>query len=178
MLYGGKEYKRIAVIGCSGSGKSTFSKALSARTGIPAVHLDAHWWLPGWQNTAKDEFDKWQRAAVLEESWIFDGNFSRTLEIRFERADMVIDFQIPRRQCLFGVISRRIRYRGKTRSDMGQGCREQIDLEFLRFVWTFNKKELPKNQELIGKYPKMKHVIFKSRKDADAFLRRIEAENG
>lgn len=173
MRYNGKEYNKIMVIGCPGSGKSTFSKRLSVITGIPVSHMDAHWWLPGWQNTTKEEFDLWQKQAVKEPAWIMDGNFSRTLEIRLEEADAVFDFQIPLFQCLFGVIGRFLKYRNKTRSDMGEGCREQLDLEFLQFICSFNKNERPKNEEKLAKHPNVLHVVFKSRRESDEFLRML-----
>ncbi|MDA3838001.1 MAG: hypothetical protein PF574_03355 [Candidatus Delongbacteria bacterium] len=48
--------KRILIIGSGGAGKSTFSKQLSKILGIPIIHLDVHFWLPGWEMT---ESNKW-----------------------------------------------------------------------------------------------------------------------
>lgn len=173
MVYKGKNYQRIMVIGCSGSGKSTFSRALADKTGLPLIHLDAHWWRKNWTNVTKEEFDAWQENAVREPSWIIDGNYNRTLEMRLARADMVIDFRIPRRQCLTGVVKRYFKYKNKTRPDMGEGCNEQLDLEFIQFIWNFNKREVPENDAKIEKYPNTEHIIFKNRREADAFLREI-----
>lgn len=176
MVYKGEVYRRIMVIGCSGSGKSTFSRALSEKTGIPVIHLDAHWWREGWTNASKEEFDSWQESAVRGESWIIDGNYNRTLETRLKYADMVVDFRIPRYKCLSGVVKRYLKYRNKTRPDMGEGCNEQLDFEFIKFIWSFNKKNAPENDRKIGKYPEVKHIIFKSRKEADLFLRESVTE--
>lgn len=161
------------VIGCSGSGKSTFSRALSDASGLPVVHLDAHWWQEGWTNISKDEFDSWQSKAVQEDSWIMDGNYNRTLEMRLKYADMVVDFRIPRYQCLSGVVKRYFKYKNKTRPDMGKGCNEQLDMEFIRFIWYFNKIEVPENDLKIKKYPNAEHIIFKNRKEAELFLNNI-----
>src|SRR3989454_12597016 len=48
--------KRVLVIGTGGSGKSTVARRLAQRTGLPLIHLDAHYWRPGWQPTPPDEW--------------------------------------------------------------------------------------------------------------------------
>ena len=35
--------KRVIVIGCPGSGKTTFAEKLHKNTGLPLFHLDAIW---------------------------------------------------------------------------------------------------------------------------------------
>src|SRR5438270_3074299 len=39
---------RVLVTGLAGSGKSTFSRTLAAKTGLPLIHLDLYFWEPGW----------------------------------------------------------------------------------------------------------------------------------
>ena len=173
MIYSGKEYKRIMVIGCSGSGKSTFSRALSEITDLPLIHLDAAFWKENWTHLSREEFDVWLKSEVEKNKWIIDGNYDRTLEMRLKYADMVIDFRISRYQCLAGVVKRYFKYRNTTRPDMGNGCKEKIDLDFLKFIWNFNKKDLPKNDKKIKEYPNVTHIIFTSRKQSEEFLKEI-----
>ncbi len=79
---------RVVVTGMAGAGKSTFSRALSAKTGLPVIHLDLHRWSPGWIQTPEDEFREKQRALLAGDKWIVDGNIA--LELRFERADTLV----------------------------------------------------------------------------------------
>lgn len=70
--------RRVLVIGCGGAGKSTLARQLGEATGLPVIHLDAHYWRPGWVETPKETW----RAAVDEliaaDAWIMDGNYSGT----------------------------------------------------------------------------------------------------
>ena len=77
--------KRVLILGCGGAGKSTLARTLGERTGLPVVHLDQGWWLPGWRNPPEEVFDRWLEEQLEKESWIMDGNYLRTLELRLER---------------------------------------------------------------------------------------------
>ena len=69
---------KIIIIGCPGSGKSTFSFALQKKTGLPLYHLDNIWWNPDRTHITRDEMDKQQLALVSKDEWIIDGDYSRT----------------------------------------------------------------------------------------------------
>ena len=84
---------RVVVTGMAGAGKSTFSRALSAKTGLPVICLDLHRWNPGWVLTPEDEFREKQRALLAGEKWIVDGNVA--LDLRFERADTLVFLDTP-----------------------------------------------------------------------------------
>jgi len=135
--------QRIVIIGSGGSGKSTLARRLGERLNLPVYHLDALFWKPGWTPLPKDEFEVIQRGVASGDGWIIDGNYSGSMEIRLRRADTVIWIDLPRLVCLWRVIKRRLMYRGRTRPDMGEGCPEQVDLEFLAWVWNFPKKRRP-----------------------------------
>ena len=81
---------RVLVIGMAGAGKSTFSRALSARTGLPVIHLDIHYWKPGWVKPSEDEWREKQRGLLAGRTWIADGNDLETLDLRLERAETVV----------------------------------------------------------------------------------------
>ena len=136
--------QRVLVIGISGAGKSTFSRALAARTGLPLIHLDKEFWQPGWMQTPRPQW----RAKVAElaagERWIMDGNYAGTLDLRLPRADTVVWFDYPRLLCLRRVAWRAVTSYGRVRRRYGRGCPERFDLEFLRYIWTFNAKERPR----------------------------------
>lgn len=82
--------KRINVIGTTGSGKTTFSKELATALGIPYVQLDELFWKPNWVESTDEDFLSKVASAVSSDTWVLDGNFSRTTHIKWQRADTVI----------------------------------------------------------------------------------------
>ncbi len=76
--------KKIIVIGSGGAGKSTFSKQLGNALNIEVVHLDALYWKPNWVKTSRDEWTKIVRDLLEHDSWIMDGNFGGTREMRLK----------------------------------------------------------------------------------------------
>ncbi len=86
---------RVLVDGMMGSGKSTFARALAQETGLPLIHLDVHYWNPGWTRPSDDEWRERQRALLAGEAWIIDGNYNETLALRLERADTIIFLDTP-----------------------------------------------------------------------------------
>ncbi|MBX3493815.1 MAG: topology modulation protein [Parvibaculum sp.] len=131
--------KRILVIGCSGGGKSTLARKLGEKLGLPVVHLDVLFWKPGWVESSYDEFRPKVAAAVAEDRWIIDGNFSRTFDIRLPRADTVVWVDQPRRVCLWRAFRRTLTLFGETRADLAPGCPEKFDPAFYRFIWNFKR---------------------------------------
>ena len=160
--------KRIMIIGCPGSGKSTFARAIAAKTGLPLYYLDMMYWNPDRTTKPKDEFRAALRETVALPEWIIDGNYGSTLEIRMEACDTVIFLDYPVEVCIAGVEERR----GKTRPDM-PWVETEPDLEFIEFIKKYNEESRPKVIELLEKYKEKNIIIFKSRAEADEFLRRV-----
>ena len=136
--------KRILVIGPGGAGKSTFAKRLGSILNIEVIHLDSLYWNPGWVETPKQEWKRRLEKIITRDSWIMDGNYSGTLDLRLEACDTVIFLDIPRMICLRRVIKRAVVYRNKTRPDMADGCPERLGLEFILWVWNYKKRTRPK----------------------------------
>ena len=74
--------ERIVIIGCPGSGKSTLARELGEILNLTVVHLDRLWWTKGWENVSMEEFDARLNNALKLDSWIIDGNYSRTMDAR------------------------------------------------------------------------------------------------
>ncbi len=135
--------KRVMIIGSGGAGKSTLAGVLGARLRIPVVHLDAHFWQPGWVPTPREAWLELQRELMHAETWIMDGNYGGTMDARLALADTVIFLDLPRLTCISRALLRRVQYHGHSRPDMNPGCPEKIDLEFLRWIWDFPRTKRP-----------------------------------
>ena len=157
--------KRIIVIGCPGSGKSTFSRRLRDTVGYPLYHLDMIYHKPDRTTVSREEFDRRLREIMEGECWIIDGNYNRTIEMRLKECDTVFLFDLPTEVSVKGVISRI----GKKREDM-PWVEEKFDEEFRDVILGFRENQLPRIYDLLSKYPEKKVVIFKSHTDADSFL--------
>jgi len=161
--------QKIIVIGCPGSGKTTFSEKLRDKLGIPLFHLDAIWHKPDRTHISREGFDARLTEIISKDSWIIDGNYSRTLQRRIAACDTVFLFDLPIEMCLEGAASRL----GKKRCDMPWTDTE-LDLWLKNEIEAFPYKNLPVIYELLEKYNDKNTVIFKSREDADEFLRKFE----
>ena len=157
--------KKAIVIGCPGSGKTTFAQRLAQHSKIPLFHLDAIWHKADRTHISREEFDARLRDILALDSWIIDGDYSRTIERRVDACDTVFLFDLPTQDCLFGVIDRL----GKQRPDM-PWCDTELDPNLEREVREYAEKRLPEVYALLEKYKDKKIVIFKRREDADAFL--------
>ncbi|MBN2081849.1 AAA family ATPase [bacterium] len=130
---------RILVIGCAGSGKTTLARRLARELDVPLFSLDRYFWQPGWVESDKDEFDAKVIELAQARAWVMDGNYSRTLPLRLERADAVIWLDVPRTTCLARVLWRFVTNIGRVREDMGPGCPESLDWEFIDWVWNYRR---------------------------------------
>ena len=162
--------ERVIIIGCGGAGKSTLAQKLGQKTGLPVVHLDKLFWKPGWVEMPREEFDARIRAEMEKERWIMDGNFNRTLPERLARCDTVIYLDFSRMACLLGVLKRVITTYGKVRPDMGEGCPERIDFDFLKWVWNFNKNKRETYYRLLNETTHAEIIILKNRRSVKRFL--------
>jgi adenylate kinase family enzyme len=167
--------RRIIVTGMPGSGKSTFSRALSAKTGLPLIHLDLHYWKPGWVRPSDDEWQAKQRCLLAGDVWIADGNYHETLALRLERADTVVVLETP-----WWVCSGRAFVRGVRRPHgivMPEGC-DDSTIQRLRDEWRAawvncrdRRKQPERERAIISEYGKHAALcVLRSKRAAQAFL--------
>ncbi len=164
--------RKVVVIGCSGAGKTEFSRRLAEKTALPLVHLDKLYWRAGWRHVSAEEFDALHAAELEKPAWILDGNYNRTLPVRLNACDTAIFLRYPRRVCLLGAVKRYLKGRGKCRADVGEGCPEKPDAEFLKYIWNYDKRFGEKYCRMLEESGAA-HYVFKSRREAEAFLQSL-----
>lgn len=157
--------KRIIVIGCPGSGKTTFAEKLKDKVGLPLFYLDAIWHKPDKTHISREEYDLRLSEILSLDAWIIDGNYSRTLEPRINACDTVFLFDLPTDICLDGALSRL----GKARYDL-PWIDTELDPNFKLQIEGFKDKNLPMIYALLEKYNEKNIIIFKSREEADEYL--------
>ncbi|MHB9144319.1 MAG: DNA topology modulation protein [Symbiobacteriia bacterium] len=163
--------QRIAIIGSGGAGKSTLARQLGDILGIEIVHLDRLFWHPGWVETPRDQWLAVQEEEVRRERWIIDGNYLGTMDVRLASADTVIFLDLPRILCVFRAFKRAVGHWGRSRPDMGEGCPEKVDWEFLRWIWGFPAKTRPEILRLAGLPDGVQVTQLRSSRAVDRFLR-------
>ena len=166
--------ERILIIGCGGAGKSTLARQLGNLTGLPVVHLDKLFWHPGWVESTKEEIDAKITAALDEPQWIMDGNYNRTLPMRIQKCDTVIYLDFSRFACLMGVAKRVLTTYGTVRPDMAEGCPERFDLDFLKWVWNFNKNKREQYYRLLNEAEGVETIVLKNRRAVRKFLKQFQ----
>ena len=161
--------KKVIIIGCPGSGKSTFARKLKAVTGLPLYHLDMLYWNADKTTVEKSIFLQRLNDVLTKDEWIIDGNYGSTMEMRLKVCDTVFFLDFPAEVCVDGVLARK----GKPRSDM-PWVETETDAEFVSFVQKFNAESRPKIIELLEKYKEKNIFVFRSRAEADVYLKEAE----
>lgn len=167
--------QRVLVIGIPGAGKSTFSNVLASKTGLPLIHLDKEFWQPGWVQTPRSEWRVKVAELAAGERWIMDGNYDSSLDLRLPRADTVVWFDYPRLICLRRAAWRAVTSYGRVRGpDIREGCPERFDLEFLRYIWTFNARQRPRVMTALAQFGRqLDPVVFRRDAEVAQFMKRL-----
>jgi adenylate kinase family enzyme len=161
----------------AGSGKSTFSRALSARTALPVVHLDVHYWRPGWAKPSEHDWREEQRALLAGDAWIADGNYYETADIPLERAATVVLLDTPWWLSAWRAFLRGLR---RPEGDLPAGC-EDSRMRRLRDewwlvgrLWRGRRIEPADARALVAKYGSDAALhVLRSKREVRDFLARV-----
>lgn len=152
------------IFGRPGSGKSTFATWLSRSLGLPLHHLDKHFYVNNWVERDYNEFLQIQQNIVDTECWIVDGNSTRSLEIRWARADLILYFNFHKTICTYHIFKRFFKP-NTSFDDRAPGCKEKIRFSLLKYMWGFEERVSEDIKTLKGRYPQ---AVFKEiRCDSD-----------
>lgn len=172
--------RRINVIGTSGSGKTTLARQLAERLGCAHIELDALNWEPNWTMAPTDVFRQRVTDALSGECWTVDGNYSRTRDLIWARADMVVwlDYSLPR---IYWQLTRRTFRRVFSREELWNGNRERFWVQFTSrdsifyWVWTTYKRRRREYPVLLVKEENrhLTAVILKSPRQTKQWLASI-----
>ena len=163
--------KRILIIGSGGAGKSTFARQLHQTTNIELFHLDKLYWKPNWVEPTKDEWKKTVEDLIKKDSWIMDGNYGGTMEMRIAACDTVIFLDLPPAICVWRAVKRYLFYKKNNRPDMAQGCAERLDLKFLKWIWDYPTRTKPRVEALLKRFQDEKKIIrLESTKEVEKFF--------
>ena len=161
--------KKAIIIGCPGSGKSTFARKLQLVTGLPLHHLDLIYWKSDRTVVPREEFLEKLHQIMAQKQWIIDGNYASTMEMRMQVCDTVIFLDYPPELCLAGAQERK----GKARPDLPWVESNDLDdSEFMEYIRKFHELNRPTILSLLEKYSDKEIIIFHSREDAEIFLQK------
>ena len=138
---------------------------------IPVIHLDSINYKPNWIQVDKVERDKIISEKSNEDKWIIDGNYNKTLKERLIKSDLIIWLDYSSYTQIKGVVKRIAQNYNKERSEI-PGCKERINLKFIKYVATYNKVKRPEMLEILKDIPEDKLLIFKKQKDLNNWLKK------
>lgn len=156
---------KILILGCSGSGKSTFARKLQKLTGLPLIHLDNIWWKPDRTHISRDAFDRKLDEIIDTDCWIMDGDYSRTYEKRIAACDTIFFLDFSEEVCMDGITGRI----GKERSDI-PWTENTLDPELVSLVRDYRTDNRPTLFHLFRKYPEKQIITFHTRDEADKWM--------
>lgn len=168
---------KIAIIGHSGSGKSTLARKLSEKYDLPVLHFDAVQFRPNWEIRPQASKEIMTKVFLdLHSDWVIDGNYSKlSYERRMEEADVIVVMLFNRLNCLWRVTKRYVTYKNKTRPDMGPGCKEKLDWEFIKWILRDGRSQSAKDRYswVISRYGD-KVIVIKNQRQLNAVESHIE----
>jgi len=178
---------RIAVVGTTGSGKTTLASALAAQLALPHIELDSLNWQAGWRDLSRtdpDEFVRRATFAVAADAWVADGNYGLVRDFVWRRATHLVWLDYDRPVIMYRVIWRSLA-RALLRTELWAGNRERWGHMLrpshpIRWAWSTWRRRRIEYEERIGRSDYAHLVVLRLRRprDAEQLLRQLKQASG
>jgi adenylate kinase family enzyme len=179
------EIQRVNVVGSSGSGKSTVGRQIATRLGLPFVELDDIHWRPNWTESTDEELFSNLGKALAGEGWVLDGNYSRTVPVKWKRVQLIVWLDLPYWLIMYQVISRTFR-RSFNREILWAGNQESLTKAFFDkdsiILWSLsNLSRVRRGYSQAMSDDRYRHIQFvrlRSRREIREFLSALPIAQG
>ena len=161
--------KRILVIGCPGAGKTYFSKRLSEILKLPLIHMDNLYWNKDKTSIDTESLKEKLKPYLEQDEWIIDGNYHKTLEMRLPYATDVFVLDIPRKECIQGILNRI----DKPRDDIPWVETEDDAAELIAWTADYGFRTRDEEIALLNKNKHLNVHFFKSRQEMNEYLEKL-----
>jgi adenylate kinase family enzyme len=167
--------KKVAIVGCGGSGKSHVARSLGKILDAQVSHLDAVFYDDEWNALPMEKFAEAQRDLVAQPKWVIDGNYNSTLQIRLEACDTVVLMDVSTLAALWGIFARQIRHGA---GHQGNGVHNRIHWGVIKYVATYRRKMRPRVKAKIDEFAagKAEVVFLTSRRHTRRWLEQVAAQ--
>lgn len=167
--------KKVAIVGCGGSGKSYLARELGGILDAPVTHLDAVFFDEDWNPLSMEDFAAAQRDLVAQPTWVIDGNYNSTLQVRLEACDTVVLMDVSTPAALWGIVSRQIRHGA---GHKGNGVHNRIHWGVIKYVATYRRRMRPRVMAKIEEFASghAEVVLLRSRRRTRRWLEQVRAE--
>lgn len=176
--------KKINVIGTTGSGKSTFSQQLAEKIDCPYIQMDQLFWKRNWIESTDAEFIPKIQVAISDDSWVLDGNYSRTNDVKWKDADTIIWIDYSYFRTLLQLFKRTIvRIVSNKELWTDTGNKESFRKSFMSktsiFLWFFknHKKNRARYAELMNSpiANRVEFIRLKNPKEVNRFIESLNS---
>jgi adenylate kinase family enzyme len=172
-LTGLLQARRILVLGSPGAGKTLLSTFLSWHLGLELVRLDDFFWKPGPVRLPTDEWRMLVVKLASRPSWVMDGTYEASLDLRIPAADAIVYIQSSRWVCLWRVVTRRLLSRWRRHEESTHG--HALTSFFVRYVFRFPISTQPEVFRLIAQQGRGKPlIVLGGANGVELLIRRLE----
>ena len=168
------DFSRVCVIGSAGSGKTTFSKKIGNLIGITPTHLDKILLGENWTDLTHEQHVQILKPIVDKPTWLIDGMWSKTLDMRYKNATLVLFLDYKPAVCAWRAMTRSLKHMGKQRDDLAPGCKDKLDLKFYKYILGFRKGCRLKVLQAMQDHPSVPIIAFTKPKQAQEFFKQLE----
>ena len=164
--------KRIAILGISGAGKTSFAKQLAHKINLPLYHMDSLYWQENWTLVPQEEWQKQEQQIIEKEKWIIEGYIDPQTTNRLVRADKVIFLDYSGTYCATNILKRSLKYSNVKRPELPENCFDTFNFKF--FFTVLRRKERKEICEILANLNvSEKLLIFKTPKQTEKWLKSL-----